>query len=188
MGLAICGCAGLLGGCGSASITPKVDTAMYRRLVPPLVIHVQPFDTTGGVWEGGASAQNVRGEIRDALARELVARLGEIAPAQLHRGLQPPPDGWLVTGKFVHVSAPRWNSLGPVGFGHGKSKFITEVSVYDLAESATDPILVFATTDGTGHKIGVDVFGKQDHDETGDEIARTADEVRDYLLEKLVGP
>ena len=46
----------LLDGCGSASVVPQVDNAQYRRLVPPAVIHVRPFDTSVGVWEGPVSA------------------------------------------------------------------------------------------------------------------------------------
>jgi len=174
----------LFAGCSSSSIVPQVDNAMYRRLVPPPIIHVRPFDTSAGVWEGGASAQTERTKIRNALADSMVARLSEITAAEIYMGIDAPADGWLVTGKFVQVSSPRHANLGPVGVGRGGSKLVTEVTVYDLAESATDPILVFTTTGTSKRLVNVDMQKGADDGNVSD-IDRAAQEIRDYLLEKL---
>ncbi len=177
-----------LAGCSTGSVTPQVDNAMYRRLVPPLVMHVRPFDTSAGIWEGGAAAPNVRSRIRDDLARALADELSELATTDVYMAVQPPTGGWLITGKFVHVTSPRWDSVGPVQLGHGASKIETEVTIFDLAESATDPILVFTTTGGGGHRVGVGVGSKSTHEDASDsDVARTAREIHDYLVEKLSG-
>jgi hypothetical protein len=180
--LSLCGLAGaLLSGCGSAKVVSQVDNAMYRRLVPPLVIHVRPFDTSVGVWEGPVSAQSSRDKIRSALATSLAENLSELATAEVTAAQQLPPEGWLVTGKFVQVSAPRTVSLGVMGdMGWGGAKLITEVTVYDLAESATDPILVFTTSDGSKRPVGLVSENRND-------VERTAREIRDYLVAKLSG-
>ncbi len=168
-------------GCGSASVEPQVDNAMYRRLVPPTVIHVRPFDTSVGTWEGPVTAQSARDKIRSNLASSLVDQLTEIATTNLHSATTPPPDGWLVTGKFVRVTAPRTVSLGVMGdMGWGGAKLITEVTVYDLSESATEPILVFTTSDGSKRPVGL--VGENRND-----VERTAREICDYLIEKLTG-
>lgn len=181
LSIAVAAVALLVAGCSSAKVVPQVDNALYRRLVPPSVIHVRPFDTTTGVWEGGAASQTARDKIRDALVEAIVQRLGEISATDIHMNIDPPKEGWLITGKFVQVSSPKYANLGPVGFGRGGSKFVTEVSVFDLTESATDPILVFTTTGGS--KRPVDVEMQKDSEDN--DIDRAAREIRDYLLEKL---
>jgi hypothetical protein len=169
----------LLGGCGSASVEPQVDNAMYRRLVPPMVIHVRPFDTSVGTWEGPVAAQSARDKIRSNLTESMAEQLAEIAMTKIHASTEPPADGWLITGKFVRVTAPRTVSLGVMGdMGWGGAKLVTEVTVYDLAESATDPILVFTTSDGSKRPVG---FVSEDRND----VERTAREIHDYLLEKL---
>jgi hypothetical protein len=171
----------LLAGCSSAKVQPQVDNAMYRRLVPPSIVRVRAFDTSVGTWEGPVTAQSARDKLRANLAERLVECLGEIAATEVYPSLQPPADGWLITGKFVRVTAPRTVSLGVMGeMGWGGTKLVTEVTVYDLTESATDPIFVFTTSDGSKRPVGLV------HEDRND-VDRTAREICDYLLQKLMG-
>jgi hypothetical protein len=171
----------LLGGCGSPKVTSQIDNAMYRRLVPPLNIYVRPFDTSVGVWEGTINAQSARDRLKAELSTALIETLSEIAPADMHAPMTPPPGGWLVTGKFVQVTSPRSVSLGVMGdVGWGGAKLVTEVTVYDITESATEPILVFTTSDGSKRPVGLVSENRND-------VERTAREIRDYLIAKLSG-
>lgn len=176
-------CVVLVAACASVSVEPKKSISSTASIAPPSIIYVHLFDTTTGLWEGPVAGDTARERIARSLGENLESRIGEIVPtAKLVQAETPTPsDGWLVTGKIIRVNpGGKWTRL-MIGLGAGGSKFETEVSVFDLTHSAVEPILVFSTTGGSNTEGGTSQF----NDATGEDIDRTAREVRDYLKEQI---
>jgi hypothetical protein len=177
----------LLSACASVSIEPEQEIKDAALLDPPSIVYIYLFDTTTGTWEGAVAGETARERIAKSLGENLESRIGEVVPAKLIDASPPiPADGWLVTGKFVRVNpGGKWTRMW-IGLGAGGSKFETEVTVYDLTRSATEPIMIFDTTGGSNTEGGTATF----NDATIDDVDRTAREIRDYMekqYEKLSG-
>lgn len=172
---------GLLTGCASVKTVPGTELGDGMRLRRPSHIWVRPFATTGGMWQGTVSAPERREEIRDWLTASLLQTLTPIAPTHLLED-DPPNSGWLVTGRFLRVNPG--STVGRLflgGVGAGASKLETRVEVYDLAVSATEPMLTFTTTGGSNLAAGIPGALSA----TDDDVERTAREIRDYLAARL---
>lgn len=168
----------LLAACSSVSVKPDVEIGDDGLLKAPSIVYIRLFDTTTGKWEGAVAGDTARERIAKSLGENLESRISELVKAKLIDAETPTPsDGWLVTGKFVRVNpGGKWTRLW-VGLGAGGSKLETEVTVFDLTESTTEPIMIFKTTGGSNIEGGSVTF----NDATIDDIDRTAREIRDYM-------
>lgn len=163
--------------CASVKTVPvggERDAVKVRR---PAEIWIRPFATDNGMWQKAAAPMDKRIEIRDWLSGSLLRDLATIAPARLLAD-EMPTSGWLVTGRFLRVQpGSRLGRMFLGGIGAGASKLETAVDVYDLAVSATQPILSFTTTGGSNLATGLS--GAMNA--TDDDVSRTAREIHDYL-------
>jgi hypothetical protein len=180
----LCGAALLFGGCASVKTLPGGGSSDPTRMRPPSHIYVRPFETTGGMWQRDIASPASRQEVRDWLTGSLLRHLAVMAPTHLLEGDTTPNSGWLVMGRFLRVDGgSRVKRLFLGGIGAGASKLETRVDVFDLAVSATEPILSFATTGGSNLQAGIP--GAMTAME--EDIDRTAREILDFL-EKHVWP
>jgi hypothetical protein len=86
--------------------------------------------------------------LSETIAKELTAL--KIPATREAPGAPLPADGLVVGGEFLEVDEGNRLRRAIVGFGVGASDVLVQVSVYDLAQSRQQPILVYGT--GTGSK------------------------------------
>ena len=86
--------------------------------------------------------------LSESIAKELSALM--IPATREAPGAPLPADGLVVCGQFMEVDEGNRLQRAMVGFGAGASDVLVQVSVYDLAQSREQPILVYGT--GTGSK------------------------------------
>ena len=117
----------------------------------------------------------------------MIERLPEIAPTEeVPNPL--PKSGLLVTGEFVTVKQGSRALRMGIGFGAGGTKVETKVRLFDLAQSATDPIATFTTTGGSnaqpGWIAGEWVAGGPNATGLESDWERTSREIRNFILER----
>lgn len=86
--------------------------------------------------------------LSDTIAQELVK--AGIPATRGQPGATMPAAALLVHGQFLEVDEGNRLRRAVVGFGAGASEVLVEVSVFDLARSAQQPVVTFGT--GTGSK------------------------------------
>src|SRR4051794_19088435 len=96
----------LFTGCASVSVRDVERTA--GPVQRPSAFYVADFETAGGAWNVTSRSKTKAQFQRDTqnlLAEALVANLNSyIGPAQrVGSSKNVPPDGWLVTGRFIRV-------------------------------------------------------------------------------------
>ena len=149
----------ILGLTGCASISVKDTQHAGRTPGRPAVIQVADFDTSGGNWKITSISrkpEQYKAEVAALLTKELVADLHAFlqVPVQaVGHAKTPPPNGWLVTGKFTRVSEGNPAGRILVGLGLGSSKLETQTVVYD--GRTRGPFLSFATTGGSNAVPGM---------------------------------
>jgi hypothetical protein len=88
-----------------------------------------------------------------ALLSETIAKeLGvlKIPATRQPKGAPWPGTGLVVKGEFVQVDEGNRMKRAVIGFGAGAIETLTQVEIFDLAQSRTTPVLVYGT--GTGSK------------------------------------
>ena len=138
---------------GCASVSVKNIERHAQAAQPPAVIYLQDYDTRGGNWKitsRSRTPEQFKGEVAELLSKNLAADLEGFLHVPVHRvGSRKdlPPNGWLVTGRFIRVS--EGNPAGRIlfGLGIGSSKVETETIVFDGRSRGA--ILQFATTGGS---------------------------------------
>lgn len=93
-------------------------------------------------------ATRFAGLLSDTIASELAAL--KIPATRELLGAPLPTEGLVVGGEFLQVDEGNRLKRAVVGFGSGSSEVLVRVAVYDLAQSRTQPLLVYGT--GTGSK------------------------------------
>lgn len=161
----------LSAGCRSTS-TGALSAPPPQVVNPrPVVVHDFAFDvanlrTDSGTLSGGdGPAKRVLGNIRPTEApaqkaarfAELLAETiaSELTNLKIPASRQPlgaslPADGLVVNGQFVQVDEGNRLKRAILGFGAGGTEVLAQVAIYDLAQSRSQPILVYGT--GTGSK------------------------------------
>jgi hypothetical protein len=86
--------------------------------------------------------------LSETIAKELAGL--KIPATREPPGAPWPADGLVVSGEFLQVDEGNRLRRAIVGFGSGASEVLVQVSVYDLAQSREQPILVYGT--GTGSR------------------------------------
>jgi hypothetical protein len=159
------------GGSGAIASAPAATNATLVAKPRPVVVRDFAFDvsqlhTDPGLAPGGQGpAKRILGNLRpeetpaqkatrfagllsETIASELAAL--KIPATRELAGAPLPAEGLVVGGQFVEVDEGNRLKRAVVGFGAGSSEVLVQVSVYDLAQSRTQPILVYGT--GTGSK------------------------------------
>lgn len=134
--LALCS-ALLLASCAGVHVT---HTDVATGATNPKAIYIRPFDVTYtdyvGYHAGGSGERPIRRSLAPAeFSHDLRVELEKIAPAMVLKNDEvPPPNGWLVTGDFVLVSAgdPADRIAGTKA---GASKVKIHVRIIDLGSS-----------------------------------------------------
>lgn len=172
----------VMSGCASVKTRPAGASSETTRLRRPAVIHVQPFATTGGMWQKSASSPERRLEIRDWLTGRLLLHLSSLAPTHVLDAEATPSTGWLVAGRFLRVNpGSRVARMFLGGVGAGASKLETRVDVFDLAVSDAEPMVSFTTTGGSNLAVGLPGAMAA----TDDDVDRTAREIHAFLAARL---
>ena len=198
----------LLTSCASVSVVDReVNEPVTHQ--PPKVVYLEKFDISHAKVEidkQGKELEEYKQEVVDGLYERLLVRLPEIAPTK-PAPASLPDSGWLIRGQFVWVNHGTKMARVIVGLGVGATKMVTNVEVYNLAESKTKPFVTFSTTGGTnaepglipslaipgpggggmasavaGSVAGSAISGAITYPE---DLNRTAREIRNYLLRLL---
>lgn len=158
--------AALFSGCASVSVKNERVRQEREPSKGPQKIYVMDFDARSGVFEiehQAPRSRETRAAVANAsglLAEETVKRLNKfVLPAARVRGDELPSSGWLLRGRFEHVSSGNVPLRILVGMGAGRSSMDTTVFLYDLSarngSSAMKPFLTFTTTGGSGAMPGL---------------------------------
>lgn len=142
-------------GCASVSVRN-----VERRSGPahrPSAFYVADFDTADGAWKVTSRSKTVpqfKRDTQNLLAEALVADLNYyLGPAQrVGRSTRIPPDGWLVTGRFIRVSEGSPGLRIVIGLGAGGTKMETETLVSSQSHSR---FLRFGTSGGSNAMPGM---------------------------------
>lgn len=155
----------------SGAPAPETPNATLVAKSRPVVVNDFKFDvaqlqTDSGLASGRQGpAKRVLGNLRpeespaqkatrfatllsETIATELSAL--KIPATREALGAPLPAEGLVVGGQFMEVDEGNRLRRAVVGFGAGASEVLVQVSVYDLAQSREQPILVYGT--GTGSK------------------------------------
>ena len=142
-------------GCASVSVrnVERSRVAVER----PQVFHVADFEVEGGEWNITSRSKSVaeyQRDTQDLLADALVKNLNAyLGPARrVGRSDRVPPNGWLITGRFIRVSEGSPGLRVVIGLGAGGSKLETETVVYHQPRSH---FLRFGTSGGSNAMPGM---------------------------------
>ena len=147
----------LFSGCASVSVTGVKN---HREGgAEPARFYVADFETRGAQWKitsRSRTAEQFKRERADALAEELTKNINaNLGPARrVGSSRVVPPDGWLITGRFIRVSEGNPAARIIVGLGAGGTKLETETVVLDGTAGGA-PILQFGTTGGSNAMPGM---------------------------------
>lgn len=147
----------------------SVSVAKMRHTIPPQEgprkspdgILVRPFVVSDGVLRvdrEGEDLERFKKDLRSRTAREIVTRLNKhVAPARVLAEGDALPQGnyWLVTGEFQRVHQGSRLLRSVVGFGSGRTRMDTAVSVYELSQPEPREFLQLETTGGSNISQGV---------------------------------
>jgi hypothetical protein len=146
-----------LTGCASISVQPNIE---LNHAGMPKKIFVTVFDTRHGdfrVDREKIELRDFKKDLRSLLQAALIADLNKrLIPAEgaaMDKTFRP-QHNWLVRGEFTRVYQGSRLLRGTIGFGLGATKVETNVYVYDLNVSATQPFLAFSTTGGSNAEPG----------------------------------
>lgn len=150
---------------------PEPSTATLTARPRPVVVHDFAFDRMKSHGDPGvlsAAPRPVR-RVQDRLSpaeppETKAARLSELLSTTIAReladlripayreptGAPMPQEGLVVTGEFLEVDEGNRLKRAVVGFGAGGTDVLVSVSVYDLAHSRDQPVLMYGT--GTGSR------------------------------------
>lgn len=122
----------------------KSDAGLLPGLQGPAQTILRPLRSEEPPMEKAARLARL---LSETIAEELTAR--KIPTARQPRGMPLPDDGLVVDGEFLQVDEGNRLRRAMVGFGAGASEVLAQVSVFDLAQSRDQPILVYGTGKGS---------------------------------------
>lgn len=122
----------------------KSDPGPLPGLQGPAQLILQPRRSEEPPQEKAARLARL---LSETIAEELTAR--KIPTTRQPRGMPLPADGLVVDGEFLQVDEGNRLRRAMVGFGAGASEVLAQVSVFDLAQSRDQPILVYGTGKGS---------------------------------------
>jgi len=90
------------------------------------------------------------------LSESIVGELTKqkVRASRLAPGVATPSDGYVIEGQFLVLDEGNRLRRAVIGFGDGASEVLVEVSIFDLARSAKEPVLVFGTGKESRHMPG----------------------------------
>lgn len=148
----------VLASCASISVRPNTESSSSGM---PRRIYIAGFDATHGEFrvdrektELAEFQQNLQFMLQTAMVVDISKRLGvptqESFPEQEFHS----ENAWLVRGEFTRVNQGSRLLRSTIGFGAGGTKLETNVYVYDLNHSQTQPFLTFSTSGGSNAEPG----------------------------------
>jgi hypothetical protein len=149
----------LLAGCASVSVRDARRSSSVEPVAKPSIIRVVDFETTNAefnVDRQGDELRSFKNQTSTALTTLLLKQIQEkIGPAaEQSTPLGDLQEGWLVRGRFIRVNQGSRALRMTIGFGTGGTKMETQVWIYDLSRSRTQPFLTFQTSGGSGSEPG----------------------------------
>ena len=144
--------------CASISVRPNTETSTSGM---PQKIYVSGFDATHGDFrvdrektELADFQQNLQFMMQTALIVDINKRLGIPTMESYQEQEFHPENAWMIRGEFTRVNLGSRLLRSTIGFGAGGTKVETNVYVYDLNKSETNPFLTFSTSGGSNAEPG----------------------------------
>jgi hypothetical protein len=144
--------------CASISVQPNTESGVSNM---PKKIYIAGFDATHGDFRVDREKteltdfrQNLQLMLQTAMIVDLSKRL-DIPTVESHRDQNfHRENAWLIRGEFTRVNQGSRLLRSTIGFGAGGTKLETNVYVYDLNQSDTQPFLTFSTSGGSNAEPG----------------------------------
>ncbi|MDD2707372.1 MAG: DUF4410 domain-containing protein [Verrucomicrobiae bacterium] len=157
--LIVCSSTLLAAGCASVTVQRTKEVEKVAPFSTPKIIRVVDFDTTGAkfyVDRRGGELKRFKTKTAKALTAFILAQMRKnlVTPAQECQSPDKVCNGWLVRGRLIRVIQGSRALRTVVGCGAGRTTLETEVCVYNLSRSLTEPFLKFQTTGTSGSHPG----------------------------------
>ncbi|SDU03730.1 protein of unknown function [Verrucomicrobium sp. GAS474] len=148
----------LFSSCASVSVDTHTSHETDRM---PKKVYVALFETDGADFrvdrdkiELAEFKRELQVMLQKGITTDLSRRLIPAVAAGKDQSFATSENAWLIRGKFTRIHQGSRALRGTIGFGLGRTRYETRVSVYDLSKGTATPFLTFSTIGGSGAEPG----------------------------------
>ncbi|MEX1116824.1 MAG: DUF4410 domain-containing protein [Akkermansiaceae bacterium] len=163
---AVCAVGLLLASCASVSVKEARFAVQKKALQAPSRVFVRPFTFDGATIDAdraGVALVQFKTDVSNQMAEELAERINKhIAPATVVKPEErvTTPGAWLVEGRFIELKQGSRLLRSLIGFGSGRTKMETIVSVFKINSARKKELLgTIETTGGSNAEPGAAFTG-----------------------------